>query len=43
MPAFLIIEATITDLPRFRAYAEAVPALIARFGGRYRALRGEGL
>ncbi len=39
MPAYMIVEAVITDPPRFRAYAEANPALVARFGGRYLAIR----
>lgn len=39
MPAYMIVEARITDLARFRAYAEANPALVARFGGRYLAIR----
>ncbi|MCE3001742.1 MAG: DUF1330 domain-containing protein [Xanthomonadaceae bacterium] len=39
MPAYMIVEARITDLPRFRAYAEANPPLVARFGGRYLAIR----
>jgi len=40
MAAFLLIKARITDPQRFRAYAEAVPPLVARMGGRYRVLGG---
>jgi uncharacterized protein (DUF1330 family) len=39
MPAYMIVEARIADLDRFRPYAEANPALVARFGGRYLAIR----
>lgn len=39
MPAYLIVEAEITDPERFAAYARANPALVARHGGRYLALR----
>lgn len=41
MPAYMLIEARITDPARFRAYAEANPPLVARYGGRYLAMRGE--
>jgi uncharacterized protein (DUF1330 family) len=36
----MIIEARITDPVRFRAYAEANPPLVERYGGRYVAMRG---
>jgi len=39
MPAYMIIEARITDMAKFRAYAEANPPVVARYGGRYLALR----
>jgi uncharacterized protein (DUF1330 family) len=39
MPAYMIVEAEITDMPKFRAYAERNPELVARHGGRYLALR----
>ncbi len=39
MPAYLFVEAHIDDLPRFMAYAQANPAIVARYGGRYLALR----
>jgi uncharacterized protein (DUF1330 family) len=40
VPAFLIIQAHITDAEKFRAYTAVVPALVSRFGGRYRVLGG---
>lgn len=39
MPAYMIVEAEITDMARFRAYAERNPELVARHGGRYLAIR----
>jgi len=39
MPAYMIIEAIITDPARFREYAARNPALVARHGGRYLAIR----
>lgn len=39
MPAYMIVEAEITDMARFRAYAERNPELVARHGGRYLAMR----
>ena len=33
MPAYIIVEAAITDGERFGAYAKAVPALGAEYGG----------
>lgn len=39
MPAYMLIEATIDDPAGFRRYAEANPAIVARYGGRYLALR----
>ena len=41
MGAFMIIQADITDPERFLAYAKRAPALIEKFGGRYRSIRGE--
>jgi uncharacterized protein (DUF1330 family) len=35
MPAYLIANITVTDAAGFEAYRAAVPAVIARFGGRY--------
>lgn len=42
MSAFMVIRATISDPQRFRAYAQAVPAIVARYGGRYRVLGTDG-
>lgn len=35
MKAYLVLDLTIRDYPRFRRYIVAIPALIARHGGRY--------
>jgi uncharacterized protein (DUF1330 family) len=40
MATFMIVQARITDPVRFKAYTAVVPALVARFGGRYRVLGG---
>lgn len=40
MTTFMIVQARISDAERFRAYTAVVPALVARFGGRYRVLGG---
>jgi len=41
MPAYLIIEARITDPQRFGEYARQTPAVVAHYGGRYVVMRGE--
>ena len=41
MPAYLIIEAHITDPQGFAAYARATPAVVARHGGHYLVMGGE--
>ena len=41
MGAFMIIQARITDPQKFVEYAKRAPALIEKFGGRYRSMRGE--
>ena len=41
MPAYLIIEAHITDPQGFAAYARATPAVAARYGGQYLVIGGE--
>ncbi|MBK9953740.1 MAG: DUF1330 domain-containing protein [Rhodocyclaceae bacterium] len=43
MPAYLLIQARLTDPVRFRDYAQRAAALVARFGGRYRVLGGQPL
>jgi uncharacterized protein (DUF1330 family) len=40
MPAYLIANITVTDPAGFEAYRQAVPAVIARHGGRYLARGG---
>lgn len=35
MAAFLLANLTVRDAKSFEAYRQAVPAVIARFGGRY--------
>ncbi len=35
MAAYLLANLTVRDAQKFEAYRQAVPALIARFGGRY--------
>ncbi len=40
MGAFMIIQADITDPQQFMEYAKRAPALIEKFGGRYRCMRG---
>lgn len=35
MPAYLIASITVTDPAAFATYGAQVPAVIARFGGRY--------
>ncbi|MEO6518323.1 MAG: DUF1330 domain-containing protein [Pseudoxanthomonas sp.] len=41
MPAYLIIEARITDPKRFGDYARQTPAVVALYGGRYVVMGGE--
>ena len=41
MGAFMIIRADITNLEQFVEYAKRAPALIEKYGGRYRCMRGE--
>jgi uncharacterized protein (DUF1330 family) len=40
MPTFMIVQARITKPEQFKAYTAVVPALVTRFGGRYRVLGG---
>ncbi|MDJ0709236.1 MAG: DUF1330 domain-containing protein [Woeseiaceae bacterium] len=40
MGAFMFIQADITNPEQFMEYAKRAPALIQRFGGRYRCMRG---
>lgn len=41
MPAYLIIEAHVTDPQGFAAYVRATPAVVARYGGHYLVMGGE--
>ena len=41
MGAYMIIKANITDPEQFLEYAKLAPALVAKYGGRYRSMRGE--
>ena len=38
MPAYLVVNATVTDMPRFKQYADRALPLIESFGGRRIAL-----
>lgn len=40
MGAFMFIQADVTDVEQFMEYARRAPALIEKFGGRYRCMRG---
>ena len=35
MPAYVINEIVVSDPARFQTYADQVPAILARYGGRY--------
>lgn len=35
MPAYFVVNITVRDPAKFEAYRAAVPAVIAKFGGRY--------
>jgi uncharacterized protein (DUF1330 family) len=37
MPAYFVVQATITDEPQYQKYREAVVPFIARFGGKFAA------
>lgn len=41
MGAFMFIQADIKDPGQFMEYAKRAPAMIEKFGGRYRCMRGE--
>jgi uncharacterized protein (DUF1330 family) len=40
MPAYMIVQLKVTDADRFARYREAVPSVVAAFGGRYIARGG---
>lgn len=41
MPAYMVVQATVTKPEQFAEYAERMPALVEKFGGTYRVLGGE--
>lgn len=41
MPAYLIIEAHVTDPQGFATYVRATPAVVAHYGGHYLVMGGE--
>ena len=41
MAAYLVAQVRIHDPEAYQQYKEAVPAIVARFGGRFRARGGE--
>ena len=41
MPAYMIVQATVTKPEQFAEYAQRMPALVEKFGGRYQVLGGE--
>jgi len=41
MSAYIVVEATITDFPKFVPYTKIVPALVAKMGGEYISIGGE--
>lgn len=41
MSAYLIVQATVTDWPKFQAYIDVVPALVEKFGGTYIVMGGD--
>jgi len=40
MGAFMVIQARITDPAGFSEYAKRAPAMIEKYGGHYRSMRG---
>jgi len=41
MPAYIVVEAILTDPAAFAPYTKVVPALVAKYGGEYLALGGD--
>ncbi len=41
MTAYIVVEAEISDWAEFRAYTEAVPPIVAQYGGEYVVLGGD--
>lgn len=41
MSAYIVVEAVITDFPKFAPYTKVVPPLVAKMGGEYISIAGE--
>lgn len=41
MSAYLIVQATVRDWDKFKAYIDVVPALVAEHGGKYIVMDGQ--
>ena len=41
MPAYMVVQATVTNPDQFAEYAKRMPAMAEKYGGRYRARGGE--
>ena len=41
MPAYMVVQATVTKPEQFAEYAQRMPALVEKHGGRYRVRGGE--
>ena len=41
MPAYMVVQATVTKPEQFSEYAQRMPALVEKHGGRYRVRGGE--
>ena len=41
MSAYMVVQATVTKPEQFAEYAQRMPALVEKFGGKYLALGGE--
>jgi len=39
--AYIVVEAIITDFPKFAPYTKIVPSLVAKMGGEYISIAGE--
>ena len=41
MPAYMVVQATVTNPDQFAGYLERIPAMVEKYGGRYRTEGGE--
>ena len=41
MPAYMVVQATVTKPEQFTEYAQRMPALVEKYGGTYRVRGGE--